>query len=297
MDTIGVRAFEKHWIDFKERLIGVAAGKFCSIACCKGFSRLINDPESPVYYVPETRHFFLVRTPVGYQSKHSASRGFTIFNCPICGFKFEPNLNPTWHKTIEKKFKIEDFGDPKQFAKIDKKYLTEDWWLKQKHKFKKNNDSLLERFRKQMCDMFKGQKLHDLVAWEAEKAKNLDGACCTRLYEVMNDLGDCPIYPDKKCSDYPLEYFPERRLFRIINTPSSYLLHKMYCKEKLKYRKLFYDIFYCPMCGAKLPKSLTGEWFDQISKKFGVQSILNKREMAKVPEKYLTDEWWKELGL
>jgi hypothetical protein len=46
-------------------------------------------------------------------------------------------------------------------------------------------------------------------------------------------------------------------------------------------------IKYCPWCGAKLPISLRDKWFDEIYK-------LNlEPESPEIPEKYLTDEWWK----
>lgn len=295
--TINVRAFEKHWIDFEYQPKGLLKGKFCSTVCCRQFLRLITDLESPVYYIAKNRSFFFVRTPEGYRSQDGSSRGFTIFNCPMCGFRFDPDLSSQWTEIVAKKFKIDDFWDEGQLSKISQEYLTEDWWLKEQDKFKNNDESLLERFKGQMCDQFKGKELAEIMAQEIEKTKNLDGVCCTRLYEVINYLGDCPDFPDKKCSDYPMEYFPERRLLRLTNTPSSYLLHNMYRKEKITYRTLFYNIFFCPLCGAKLPESLVGQWYKEIHEKFGVYDIFNKHHMAKVPQKYLTEEWWKELGL
>ncbi len=49
----------------------------------------------------------------------------------------------------------------------------------------------------------------------------------------------------------------------------------------------FKQIKYCPWCGKKLPISLRDKWFDEIYK-------LNlEPESPEIPEKYLTDEWWK----
>ena len=54
---------------------------------------------------------------------------------------------------------------------------------------------------------------------------------------------------------------------------------------------------YCPWCGTEFPKSLRDEWADEVEKKFSVESILDKEELKKVPEEYMTEEWWKKKGL
>ena len=54
---------------------------------------------------------------------------------------------------------------------------------------------------------------------------------------------------------------------------------------------------YCPWCGVKLPKDLFEEWVKIIKKKFKVEHSFDKEELKKVPEEYMTDEWWKKKGL
>jgi len=68
--------------------------------------------------------------------------------------------------------------------------------------------------------------------------------------------------------------------------------------------KLVYDnrdvvdtLRYCPWCGTEFPKSLRDEWADEVEKKFSVESILDKEELKKVPEEYMTEEWWRKKGL
>ena len=56
-------------------------------------------------------------------------------------------------------------------------------------------------------------------------------------------------------------------------------------------------LFYCPWCGIKLPKRLMQEWKTIVKKKFNVTDTLDKDELKKVPEEYMTEAWWKKKGL
>lgn len=51
------------------------------------------------------------------------------------------------------------------------------------------------------------------------------------------------------------------------------------------------QIRYCPWCGCKLPEGLSEKWFEELEK-------LNIDPWHdQIPEKFQTDEWYKELGL
>ncbi len=295
--TIHMCSFDKRIIDFRKTFKGELISEKYKNICCERFLKLINDPESPIFYLSRKRLFCFLCEPESYSGKWNHERGFTIFNCPMCGFKFEPDLNDKWFDVIEKKFNIDDLWNDKEYEKIDLKYLTEEWWFEQKHKFKLDNDSLIERFKKQVRDIFKGKNFDDVLAEEIEKTANLGNLCCTRLWDIAYNGDDCPIYIGQKCIDYPIEYVPSQRLFRLTNISPGDCHKALYRRERRPFRKLVYNIFHCPHCGKKLPKSLASRWYKEISGKFGVFDILSKSQMAKVPQKYLTEEWWKELGL
>src|SRR3990167_10820612 len=57
------------------------------------------------------------------------------------------------------------------------------------------------------------------------------------------------------------------------------------------------NLSYCPWCGVKFPKDLMDEWAEIVKDKFGVENTLDKKELAKVPKEYMTEEWWKKRGL
>jgi len=50
----------------------------------------------------------------------------------------------------------------------------------------------------------------------------------------------------------------------------------------------FIAIVFCPWCGARLPDSLRNEWFDALEK-HGLDP-----DGGDIPEKFVTDRWWKE---
>ena len=56
-------------------------------------------------------------------------------------------------------------------------------------------------------------------------------------------------------------------------------------------------LIYCPWCGVKLPKNLFVEWVKTVKRKFNVEATYDKEELKKVPEEYMTEEWWKKKGL
>ncbi|WP_316353420.1 DUF6980 family protein [Candidatus Trichorickettsia mobilis] len=56
------------------------------------------------------------------------------------------------------------------------------------------------------------------------------------------------------------------------------------------------EMYYCPWCGAKLPKSLSEEWCKVIKENFGLDDVF-AQEWAELPEEFKTEEWWKKRGL
>lgn len=55
---------------------------------------------------------------------------------------------------------------------------------------------------------------------------------------------------------------------------------------------------YCPWCGSVLPLSLRDEWFDELENlgfKNPLDDLFHKRD--RLPEKFLTDDWWIERKL
>lgn len=56
------------------------------------------------------------------------------------------------------------------------------------------------------------------------------------------------------------------------------------------------DIWYCPWCGAKLPKDLDGVWSKVLREEYGIKDPIHD-DSNKVPPEFETDEWWKKRGL
>jgi hypothetical protein len=54
-------------------------------------------------------------------------------------------------------------------------------------------------------------------------------------------------------------------------------------------------MLFCPNCGTKLPSSLRDEWFDILEQEYGLEDPCEE-DKQKVPQEFLTDEWWKKRG-
>ena len=52
---------------------------------------------------------------------------------------------------------------------------------------------------------------------------------------------------------------------------------------------------YCPWCGKKIPCDLRDQWVKILEIEFGIiEPYLNR---DKLPQEFLSDEWWKKRGL
>lgn len=56
-------------------------------------------------------------------------------------------------------------------------------------------------------------------------------------------------------------------------------------------------LWFCPWCGKKLPKDLQDEYYDILSTKYGIEWEDVATHQRKIPQEFLSDEWWKKRGL
>jgi hypothetical protein len=58
-------------------------------------------------------------------------------------------------------------------------------------------------------------------------------------------------------------------------------------------------ISFCPWCGKHLPKDLGDEWFNILEKDYHIEDPFSsfRQKDGKIPEEFMTDEWWKKRGL
>lgn len=274
--------------------------------CCKEMLRLVNDPECVFIYNKSARIFGLAVLPSGYNNdNYPFSVYFQISHCPMCGAKFPVDLFDYRGEILEREFglKLKTNNIFDSSNDVPSEFLTDAWWISRKNcsDFPIKEKTWLDRIKE---DIFSNQESSN-----DEKAKELSLATELYHYSDNDDLGDfcchnfkISIEPNcdecvdgSSCSDFTIIYVSEKRQYRLTSLSHRHL-KSVICRPKPK-RKLLVNIFFCPRCGAKLPKSLAGRWYKEIHEKFGVYDILSKSEMAKVPQKYLTDQWWKELGL
>ena len=103
--------------------------------------------------------------------------------------------------------------------------------------------------------------------------------CCIKMEGALEEYGS-PLRYVPYSRSYDMEY---GTVFKNIETGKDAAI----VVEPLKY---------CPWCGVKLPKNLFQEWVKIIEGKFKIDT-LDKEEIKKVPEEYMTEEWWKKKGL
>ncbi len=251
--------------------------------CCQEMLRLANDKECPFRHVNSVRAFYLDGLPEGYfKSENQVDVSFQISHCIFCGKRFPVDLFDYRCEILSREFGLEmETEDGYRNPLVPSEFLTDAWWIARKNysDFPTKNESWLDGQVDGVCDEDDKQDLGDF--------------CCP-AFKISVDK-KCDRCPGNICSEYPIIYEPEKRRYRLTNIPPRYLRDSYYKRQPR--RALFVNIFHCPRCGAKLPKSLASRWYTEINEKYGVFNILSRHQMAKVPEKYLTDAWWKELDL
>jgi len=53
---------------------------------------------------------------------------------------------------------------------------------------------------------------------------------------------------------------------------------------------------YCPFCGVKLPSSLRKQWGYTLRNDYLLEDPIEK-DKSKIPQEFLTDQWWKKRRL
>ncbi len=273
--------------------------------CCQQMLRLINDVETLILYSSKIRFFSLGTIPEGYHSKKFGfGIGYCLQYCPLCGKDLPVEIDDYREEILEREFGLKLYTENDEINPIvPSEFLTDAWWIARQHypdfptKYKTWRDREIEEILNDhdLRDDEKKEKIDEILEEKKkDDAQDLGGFCCYRFkIQVEGWCDDCQ---GNSCSEYPIIYEAEKRRYRLTNIPPRYLLRDKFWKRQPR-RELFVNIFYCPHCGQKLKESLASRWYREIHEKFGVFDILSKSQMAKVPQKYLTDEWWKELGL
>jgi hypothetical protein len=87
----------------------------------------------------------------------------------------------------------------------------------------------------------------------------------------------------------------------------DYQLRSEYCPIRYSSRFREYSIqdfestsisimLFCSNCGTEFPSSLRDKWWDILEKEYGLEDPFDD-DQDKVPQEFLTDEWWKNRGL
>ena len=109
------------------------------------------------------------------------------------------------------------------------------------------------------------------------KAYSQKKFCCKYLTAILNN------------PDAPIEYIAKTREF-ILTIPKSYLRKGEGCDS--------FDIQFCPRCGTKLATDLTAEWERILEEEYGIHDpYISSEDKKRIPQDFLTDEWWKKRGL
>ena len=96
--------------------------------------------------------------------------------------------------------------------------------------------------------------------------------CCEKMTYYVNDSDGYGI----------VEYSPETRYYYFPLYGSNAGTHLSFG--------------HCPWCGNKLPKSLGEEWCAVVKNDLGIEDV-DFEQWAKLPEKYKTEQWWRERGI
>jgi hypothetical protein len=260
--------------------------------CCKRLVKLLSDPEMELRYYEVWRRFVL---------------SGLIYNCPMCGQELPADLGDFYDEVLEKEFGMQPQEElqAEREGRFPQEFNSDEWWLKRQHypNFPKKRLPRAELLKKVLYgDGFgsqAGRKAEYRKTLRRERAikKQLGVICCTSFWENIHNehKPNCEQHPNGGCSRSLIEYEPEKRRFLLKNIAR---IDQLLPNPRRRKRPLFYQFYYCPECGKQLPQSLANQWFQIVTKEFGVTDILNKKQLAKkLPPAFLTEEWWKTRNL
>jgi hypothetical protein len=95
--------------------------------------------------------------------------------------------------------------------------------------------------------------------------------CCFDMDSMINE-GEEPLYNVK--------YNPTRREYYLKSLVGPYAM----------------ILQYCPWCGSKLPESLRKQWYAILRTEFHLNPN-DPDDEVKIPQEFLSDEWWKKRAL
>ena len=182
--------------------------------------------------------------------------------CVFCDQKLPDSLRSEWFWFLTSEFNIESpFG--RDESKIPVEFLTDEWWKTRSLM----NESVRQTIKKTMIEADPDEwdeKIKRNHLWEIKKA-NYRGSYC------------CLVMDRELAYGAVVRYVPYLREYQIQSNG-------------------FLVLDYCPFCGKREPQSLRKKWLEILSADYGLVDPLGK-DKSKVPQDFLTDEWWKKREL
>jgi hypothetical protein len=103
-------------------------------------------------------------------------------------------------------------------------------------------------------------------------------------YWLINPEEHCCIYLAAFINDarLPYKYSPALRLYYVSLGDSNSTIQAL---------------FYCPMCGKKLPNNLSDQYYKVLEEEYGITFNLTSYKKKNFPKEFKTDEWWKKRSI
>jgi len=183
--------------------------------------------------------------------------------CVFCGMHLPDSLRYEWFWFLEYVYKIDGSLDEDN-QNIPKDFLTDEWWKSRNLTDEAVRDEIRMAMLKDDSDEW-----HEKIKREQVRKKNIlnyNGPHCCLTMDAGISRGFGILY-----------YIPQLREYQIQSVG-------------------FLVLDFCPFCGKKEPQSLRKKWLEILKEDYGLVDPL-KKDQKKVPQEFLTDEWWRERGL
>ena len=131
---------------------------------------------------------------------------------------------------------------------------------------------------------------------ESSYSEDLSNFANAEINRIEYELRDYFKIPKHCCKKLDFDVIVDRTVIKYSAHSKTYRLLNRY-REYLGYN----PFFYCIYCGHKFSWKIHNKWREIVESKFGpykevgLFSGFGEDEWKKLPQKYQTDEWWKEL--
>ncbi|MDP6390871.1 MAG: hypothetical protein QF654_13330 [Alphaproteobacteria bacterium] len=256
---------------------------------CEEMRAAVADERVAMCYTPYDRSYEILSAEPGVAARDAAIdagtflsyRGWTIEYCPWSGDHLPIELGIEWEMVVERDFGAEPGTAIDMLQKLPPEMVSEEWWLKARHE-----DWWKER------DEIYGLPDFSTAPFEAEAEVPADEPYKPYIDPNLPGMTRTKERPPHLCWA-SIDFFTGPRcMYAYLPHLREYGIRILSLDQPVDHQPVVIQaVTHCPWCGTVLPASLRKRWTDELD------AMGLAPESDDIPERLMSDAWWREAEL